>query len=59
MSQQHLIWRSVELEDDYCLHDYKLVDFILKMEFENFFYRTLFVTLLLLLADNLLNLGCC
>ncbi|XP_033644029.1 AN1-type zinc finger protein 4-like [Asterias rubens] len=22
ISQQHLIWRSVELEDDYCLHDY-------------------------------------
>lgn len=38
MSQQHLIWRSVELEDDYCLHDYKLVDFILKMEFEIEFF---------------------
>ena len=23
ISQQHLVWRSVELEDDYCLHDYK------------------------------------
>ncbi|XP_033118736.1 AN1-type zinc finger protein 4-like [Anneissia japonica] len=22
LSQQHLIWKSVELEDDYCLHDY-------------------------------------
>lgn len=22
ISQQHLIWRAVELEDDYCLHDY-------------------------------------
>ncbi|XP_022110703.1 AN1-type zinc finger protein 4-like [Acanthaster planci] len=22
ISQQHLIWQSVELEDDYCLHDY-------------------------------------
>jgi len=22
MSQQHLIWRSMELEDGYCLHDY-------------------------------------
>lgn len=22
ISQQHLIWRSTELEDDYCLHDY-------------------------------------
>lgn len=26
MSQQHLIWRSVELEDDYCLHDYNISD---------------------------------
>lgn len=26
MSQQHLIWRSVELEDDYCLHDYNIAD---------------------------------
>lgn len=26
MSQQHLIWRSVELEDDYCLHDYNITD---------------------------------
>ncbi|XP_071953693.1 AN1-type zinc finger protein 4-like isoform X2 [Antedon mediterranea] len=22
LNQQHLIWKSVELEDDYCLHDY-------------------------------------
>ncbi|XP_019620203.1 PREDICTED: AN1-type zinc finger protein 4-like [Branchiostoma belcheri] len=26
ISQQHLIWRSVELEDDYCLHDYSITD---------------------------------
>ncbi|XP_028408395.1 AN1-type zinc finger protein 4-like [Dendronephthya gigantea] len=26
ISQQHLIWRSVELEDDYCLHDYDIND---------------------------------
>ncbi|XP_064638407.1 AN1-type zinc finger protein 4-like [Lineus longissimus] len=26
ISQQHLIWQSVELEDDYCLHDYSIND---------------------------------
>ncbi|XP_013397692.1 LOW QUALITY PROTEIN: AN1-type zinc finger protein 4-like [Lingula anatina] len=26
ISQQHLIWQSVELEDDYCLHDYSIHD---------------------------------
>lgn len=24
ISHQHLIWQSVELEDDYCLHDYQI-----------------------------------
>ncbi len=24
ISQQHLIWQSLELEDDYCLHDYSI-----------------------------------
>jgi len=23
ISQQYLIWQNTELEDDYCLHDYK------------------------------------
>jgi len=23
-SQQHLLWQSIELEDDYCLHDYNI-----------------------------------
>lgn len=26
IGQQHLIWKSVELEDDYCLHDYSIHD---------------------------------
>ncbi|EDO38425.1 predicted protein [Nematostella vectensis] len=26
ISQQHLIWRTTELEDDYCLHDYNICD---------------------------------
>ncbi|KAK3738049.1 hypothetical protein QZH41_012926 [Actinostola sp. cb2023] len=26
VSQQHLIWRSVELIDDFCLHDYNICD---------------------------------
>ncbi|XP_074647919.1 AN1-type zinc finger protein 4-like [Tubulanus polymorphus] len=26
ISQQHLIWQSTELEDDYCLHDYSIHD---------------------------------
>ena len=26
ISQQHLIWQSKELEDDYCLHDYCIHD---------------------------------
>lgn len=26
IAQQHLIWKSVELEDDYCLHDYSIHD---------------------------------
>ena len=26
ISQQHLIWQSMELEDDYCLHDYSIQD---------------------------------
>lgn len=26
ISQQHLIWRSMELKDDYCLHDYDIKD---------------------------------
>jgi hypothetical protein len=24
ISHQHLIWQSVELEDEYCLHDYQI-----------------------------------
>ena len=24
ISHQHLIWQSVELEDDFCLHDYSI-----------------------------------
>ncbi|XP_061427464.1 LOW QUALITY PROTEIN: uncharacterized protein LOC133354556 [Lethenteron reissneri] len=24
IAQQHLIWRNIELEDDYCLHDYHI-----------------------------------
>lgn len=24
ISQQHLIWQTVELDDDYCLHDYDI-----------------------------------
>nr|XP_032825298.1 uncharacterized protein LOC116951052 isoform X1 [Petromyzon marinus] len=24
ITQQHLIWRNIELEDDYCLHDYHI-----------------------------------
>ena len=23
ISQQHLIWKSIDLQDDYCLHDYR------------------------------------
>lgn len=26
IGQQHLIWQSIELEDDYCLHDYSIHD---------------------------------
>lgn len=26
IAQQHLIWKSIELEDDYCLHDYSIHD---------------------------------
>lgn len=26
IAQQHLIWKTVELEDDYCLHDYSIHD---------------------------------
>ena len=26
ISQQHLIWQSVELEDDFCLRDYSIGD---------------------------------
>lgn len=26
IAQQHLIWQSMELEDDYCLHDYSIHD---------------------------------
>jgi len=25
VSQQHLIWNGMELEDEYCLHDYRWV----------------------------------
>lgn len=39
VSQQHLIWNGMELEDEYCLHDYRWVCQLCKTGYRTLYYR--------------------